>query len=66
MYEMLYKGKPILVYDPYNAIKEGLVFRKTQITLYKGEETLISLDLKSSIQYKVLIDYLDKGWKILF
>jgi hypothetical protein len=67
MYEMLYKGKPILVYDPYKAIKEGLVFRKSQITLYKkdDDETLVNLELRSNIQYRVLLEYLEKGWKIL-
>ncbi len=66
MYEMIFKGQPILVYDPYQAIKEGLVFRVKQLTLYKSDdETIIFLELKSTIQYRMLLDYLEKGWKIV-
>jgi hypothetical protein len=67
MFEMIYKGQPILVYDVMGAIKEGLKFKKKSITLYKGvsDDTLVRLELNSGIEYKVLLDYLECGWKIL-
>ena len=64
MYEMIYKGQPILVYDVYSAIKEGLVFKKKYVTLYKQEDTMVRLDLNSGIEYRILLEYLEKGWKI--
>ena len=64
MYEMVYKGQPILVYDVYSAIKEGLVFKKKYVVLYKQEDTMVRLDLNSGIEYRVLLEYLEKGWKI--
>lgn len=67
MYEMVFNGQPILVYDVKTAIKEGFVFRKKYVDIYKSisEDTMIRLDLNSVIQYKILLDYLDSGWKIL-
>ena len=67
MYEMIYKGQPILVYDVIKAIKEGLVFKKKYVNLSNGslEDTMIRVDLNSGIEYKMLLDYLERGWKIL-
>jgi hypothetical protein len=63
---MLFMGQPILVYDVSSAIREGLVFKVKQISLYKtGEDTLFFLELKSGIHYKILLEYLDSGWKIV-
>lgn len=64
MYEMIYKGQPILVYDVYSAIKEGFVFKKKYVILYKQEDTMVRLDLNSGIEYRILLEYLEKGWKI--
>jgi len=67
MYEMLYRGQPILVYNVCEAIREGLVFKKKYVTIYNGssEDTMIRVDLNSGIGYKILLDYLEHGWKIL-
>ena len=56
MYEMIYKGQPILVYNVYSAIKEGLVFKKKYVTLYKQQDTMVRLDLNSGIDYRVLLE----------
>ena len=66
MYEMVYHGQPILVYDVKTAIKEGLVFKKKSLTIYKDveDDTMVKLELNNRIQYMLLLDYLDQGWKI--
>jgi hypothetical protein len=67
MYEMVYHGQPILVYDVKTAIKEGLIFKKKSLTIYKDveDDTMIKLELNNRIQYMLLLDYLEHGWKIL-
>jgi len=64
MYEMVFNGQPILVYDPYTALKEGLIFKSKTIILYKDEDTMLNLSLNTRIEYRVLLDYLERGWKI--
>lgn len=64
MYEMLLNGLPVLVYDPYTAIKEGFVFNCRSVTLYKGDNTMIKLPLNTRIEYMILLGYLEDGWGI--
>jgi hypothetical protein len=64
MYEMVFNGQPILVYDPYTALKEGLIFKSKTIILYKDEDTMLNLSLNTRIEYRMLVGYLENGWKI--
>lgn len=61
---MVFNGQNVLVYDPYTAIKEGLVFRSKSVNLYRGDETMINLSLNTRIEYRILLGYLEEGWKI--